>query len=103
MERRSNPHRGRNNIYFGAFLGLVFPVIGFLLYYVFMFSNTMTLTGYWDFLFASRNISSALSLSIILNLPVFFYSLRNNNYETVKGVVGSTMFYGVLIITFKFY
>jgi len=102
MERRSRPHRGRNNLYFGAFLGLVFPVIGFLLYYVWKFSDSMTLQGYWDFLFAQRVISSALSLAIILNLPVFFYMLRNNNYETVKGIVGSTIFYGVLIIMFKF-
>jgi|ERR1043165_7498550 hypothetical protein len=102
MERRSKSHHGRNNIYFGAFLGLVFPVIGFLLYYVWKFSDTMTLKGYWDFLFAQRVISQALSLAIILNLLVFFYALRNNNYETVKGVVGATIFYGLLIIIFKF-
>jgi len=102
METSKPQKKGRNNIYLGAFLGLIFPVAGFLLYWVFMFSDRMSLTAYWDFLFTSRNISSALSLSIILNLPLFFFNISNNNYETVKGVVGATIFYGVLIIMFKF-
>lgn len=102
MEKRSKPLLGRDNIYFGAFLGLVFPVIGFLLYYLLLFADRMTLSGYWDFLFSSHSISAALSLSIILNLLVFFNSLSNRKYETVKGVVGSTLFYGLLIVIFKF-
>jgi hypothetical protein len=102
MERRNRPRRGRDNIYFGAFLGLVFPALGFLLYWLFFFSDAKTLKEYWDFLFAEKVMSAALSLSITLNLAIFFYSLSQNNYETVKGVVGSTILYGLLIIIFKF-
>jgi len=101
MEIRK-PRRSINNVYFGAFLGLIFPMLGFVLYYVFFFSDKLSISEYWDFLFNSRNISSALSLAIILNLLVFFYNLSVNNYENVKGVVGATIFYGVLIIIFKF-
>lgn len=102
MQKPGKPRRQRDNVYLGAFLGLIFPVIGFLLYYVFMFSDSYTLRGYWNFLFVSRNISAALSLAIILNLPVFLLSLSNHHYQTVRGVVGVTIFYGVLIIIFKF-
>lgn len=102
MPNLSKPRRRRDNIYLGAFLGLIFPVIGFLLYYVFVFSENYTLEGYWNFLFTSGNISAALSLALILNLPLFLFNLSNNNYRTVQGVVGVTIFYGVIIVIFKF-
>jgi hypothetical protein len=101
MADSMRPLRGRNNVYFGAFLGLVFPAMGFLLFYVFAFSSRLSLLQYWDFLFESGNVSSALSLAVITNLPVFFLNLWNNRYETVKGIVGSTIFYGILVFLFK--
>src|SRR4030095_3579498 len=102
MEKRSNQPARRDNIYLGAFLGLIFPVIGFLLYYLFFFYDRMTISAYWDFLFTSGNIASALSLAIILNLPVFFLNIWSGRYQTVRGVVGATIFYGILIVIFKF-
>lgn len=101
MVSKPKPLQGRDNLYFGAFLGLVLPVVGFLLYYVFFFSEHMSLAEYWDFLFTSGNIAGALSLSVIMNLPPFFLSIRNNRLETVKGIVGATLFYGLLIVIFK--
>lgn len=103
MENNVRPRRGRNNVYLGAFFGLIFPVIGFMLYYVFLFSDKLSVSEYWDFLFQSGNIAGALSLALIMNLPVFFLSIWNNRYETVKGIVGATIFYGVLIIIFKIF
>lgn len=102
MERRNKPSRGRDNIYFGAFLGLVFPMIGFLLFYVFAFSGEMSLQDFWDGLFGNSRMSAMLSLSIVANLPVFFFCITNKRYETAKGVIGATIFYGVFIILFKF-
>lgn len=103
MADRFKAGRPRDNIYLGVFLGLVFPVIGFLLFYVFAFSDDMSLTEYWNRLFNTSKISAALSLSIIMNLPVFFYFLSLKRYEIVKGIVGATIFYGLFIILFKFY
>ncbi len=100
--RRENRFRRADNRYMGAFLGLVFPIIGFLLYYLLLFYDRMTLQAYWDFLFAERNISAALSLSIIVNLAIFFYFINNKSYEGAKGIIGATIFYGVLIIILKF-
>ena len=99
---RKKPVR-RDNIYLGAFLGLLFPVIGFLLYYVFIFYDHLTLDQYWDFLFESGNMAAALSLAVIMNLPVFFLHLWGNRYETVKGIIGATLFYALLIIIFKIF
>lgn len=103
MERRIRPSHARDNIYFGAFLGLVFPVIGFLLFYVFAFSEAMSLQQYWNHLFNTSKMSAALSLSIVMNLPVFFFFISGKRYENVKGVIGATIFYGIFIILFKFF
>lgn len=102
MLKRNRPARGRDNIYLGAFLGLVFPAIGFLLFYVFAFSDRISLQDYWNELFNRSEMSAALSLSIVMNLAVFFYTISNKKYESAKGVVGATIFYGVFIILFKF-
>ena len=101
MQNTSKRRRGKNNIYFGAFLGLIFPAAGFLLFWIFRFSDQLSLEEYWNSLFLTGTMSAALSLSIILNLAIFFFNLSNNNYETVKGIIGATVFYGVLIIIFK--
>ncbi|MCS6916196.1 MAG: hypothetical protein RMK52_00690 [Chitinophagales bacterium] len=93
----------RNNRYFGAFLGIVFPVAGWLLFYLFAFYDKLTLREYWDFLFSSGNMAAALSLALIANLPVFIYFMSENCYETMKGVLGVTLFYGLLIVLFKFF
>lgn len=103
MIKRTQPVRPRDNIYLGAFFGLVFPVIGFLLFYVFAFSDQLSLEMYWNQLFNTSKISAALSLAIVMNLPVFFYFLSLKRHETVRGVVGATIFYGIFIILFKFF
>jgi hypothetical protein len=103
MEKRNSPVRGRNNMYFGGFLGLVFPMIGFLLFYVFAFSDKISLGEYWNNLFNKSVMSAALSLAIVANLPIFFLSIWGSRYETAKGIVGATIFYGVFIILFKFF
>lgn len=103
MEKRSRPAPFRNNIYFGAFLGMVFPVIGFLLFYLFAFYDTMSLEQYWAQLFNTSKLSAALSLAIVANLPVFFYMISARYYENGKGIVGATIFYGIFIILFKFF
>ncbi|MBK6481895.1 MAG: hypothetical protein KBF32_13100 [Chitinophagales bacterium] len=103
MERKGRRSRVRDNIYFGAFLGLVFPIVGFLLFYVFAFYERMSLSHYWDQLFNTSKLSAALSLAVVTNLPVFFYLITARQYENVKGLVGATMFYGIFIILFKFF
>ncbi len=103
MDGRNRYSKGRDNRYFGAFLGLAFPMVGFFLFYVFAFSEKINFQQYWDQLFYTSKMSAALSLAIIMNLPVFFINLWNNRYENAKGVVGATIFYGAFIILFKFF
>ncbi|MBK9730211.1 MAG: hypothetical protein IPO83_02810 [Chitinophagaceae bacterium] len=103
MEKRIKPQRPRDNIYLGAFFGLAFPIVGFLLFYVFAFSDQMSLEAYWSQLFNSSKMSAALSLAIVTNLPVFFYFLSAKRFLIVQGIVGATIFYGVFIILFKFF
>ncbi len=97
----SKPWRPRNNRYFGAFLGLVAPVVGWFLFYLFGFYDQLTLRQYWEFLFESGNMSAALSVALVTNLPVFIYFTSENCYETMRGLLASTFFYALLIVLFK--
>ena len=92
----------RDNIYFGAFLGLIFPLFGFFLFYVIFFSNNLSIAEYFDSVFTNHTAAGTLALSLLLNLFVFFMNIWNHKYETAKGIVGMTMFYGIMVIIFKF-
>lgn len=96
------PKKKRDNVYYGAFLGLTFPIVGFLFLYILFFADAMTLPQYFDSIFTNRTASGVLALSLILNLFVFFLNIWNNKMETAKGIVGMTMFYGIMVIIFKF-
>lgn len=91
----------RNNRYFGAFLGITFPILGWLLFYLFAFYDKLSLAEYWEFLFSSGNMAAALSVALMANLPVFIYYMSENCYETMRGVLGATLFYGLLVVIFK--
>ncbi|MBA3648390.1 MAG: hypothetical protein H0W62_07550 [Chitinophagales bacterium] len=103
MEKRNRKTAGYDNPYFGAFLGLTFPIIAFLLFWVYEFSDQYSLSEYYDTLFNKSQMSAVLSLSVLANLPVFFLNLWNQRYGNVKGILGATFLYGALIILFKFF
>jgi len=102
MQRRSKPSGRINNIYFGVFLGLIFPMAGYLLLWLFRFSDQYKLADFWEILFYKHEMSAVLSLSLLMNAPVFFLNTSNNRYRNAYGILGATLFYGLLIIIFKF-
>ena len=83
-------------------MGFFFPVIAFILIYIFWFYDTMTVNEYYVYLRMRSNILAAvLSLSLILNLPVFFLNIWGHRYNTARGVIFATMIYGAIIIYLK--
>ena len=102
MENKPKRPSRTDNVYFGAFLGLIFPVIGFLLYYLFFFYPKMSLEAYWNHLFEQHVMSAALSLSLLLNFAVFFYQISNHHYKAARGIIAVTLFYGIFVFIFYF-
>lgn len=92
----------RDSFPIGFALGFFFPVIAFCLIYIFWFYDGMSLEAYYVYLRQRANIMAAvLSLSLILNLPIFFLSIWSYRYNTSRGIIFATMIYGALIIYLK--
>ena len=92
----------RDSFPIGFALGFIFPALGFALIYIFWFYETMSLGDYYIYLRQrSDTMSAVLSLSLIMNLPVFFLNIWAHRYNTARGVIFATMIYGALIIYLK--
>jgi hypothetical protein len=92
----------RNSFLTGAILGVIFPLIAFALIYIFWFYDSMPFDKFMTFLWLhSSTFSGVLSLSIILNLPVFLFNIRAQRNETSKGIIFSTLLFGACIIYLK--
>ena len=92
----------RDSFPIGFVLGFAFPLLAFALIYIFWFYDTMTLSQYWIYLRQrSDTMAAVLSLSLILNLPIFFLNIWGHRYNTARGVIFATMIYGAVIIYLK--
>jgi hypothetical protein len=89
-----------NNIYTGLAVGLISPPVAFFIFCVFEFQDESTLEllrGY-----AGRHVlSHVISLSVIINLPLFFAFLRSNRDNSARGVIGATLVYAFIILILK--
>jgi len=92
----------RDSFPIGFALGFFFPLIAFALIYIFWFYDGMTLRQYFIYLGSRHDtLAGVLSLSLILNLPVFFLNIWAYRNHTSRGVIFATMIYGAVIIYLK--
>lgn len=86
----------------GVLSGIVFPLAAFALIYIFWFYDTMMFSAFLQFLWTSSStFAGVISLSLIINLPVFFLNIWSHRYETARGVIFATMLFGGFIIYLK--
>ena len=98
----------KDNLLFGLSLGLLTPVLGCVLYFLMLwaYSNTSPGATHIDFVPFIKSIfltnkSSILSVSVLANLPAFFWYLNREMQLTARGLVMATMLYGIAVfITF---
>ncbi len=89
-----------NRFWLGFFLGLSFPLIFFLLYYLFRFKD-LTFGQYFNFLAQTGKIVHVLSLSVFPNLIPFMLFVRSDRYKAGRGVMAITIVYGLSIFALK--
>jgi len=93
----------KDNLGFGVLLGLVFPVIGLLVFKyfkfeVFSFKETFT---YMRLEPGHKTLTVALSLSLLLNALLFTIFVNTGKDKTAKGVFISTLVFGIFILVMK--
>ena len=85
----------------GLIVGLAAPLLVFVIFVLLVYPNDRII----DLLsgFIRRNVlSHVISLAILINLPIFFVFLETNKERSAKGVIGSTLLYGLVIVILKF-
>jgi hypothetical protein len=84
----------------GVLLGIISPIIAFIIYVVFIIETTLgNVINNPSF---NRNLPSIISLSLLINLALFFLKIKFNKDEQSRGILFSTFLYGFIIIILKF-
>lgn len=89
-----------NSLSKGFFIGLICPIIAFIIYVGFY--KNLDIIETINYLYEVKKLSHVVSLSLISNLPLFFLYLRFKNYNQSRGIILSMFFYAVIIISLKF-
>jgi|TARA_B110000014_G_C19949271_1_gene491198 hypothetical protein len=84
----------------GVLLGIIAPIIACIFYVVFI--NEETLENFINNFVTDRNLPAIISLSLLINLALFFLKLKFNKDEQSRGILFSTFLYGVVIVILKF-
>jgi len=90
-----------NKVRYGLIVGLLIPILSFLLYYIFRFGQ-YKFTDYLHLLIESKKIVNVLSLSVLPNLAPFMLLINSSRYSSGRGVLAATIILGVIIFVLKF-
>jgi hypothetical protein len=93
----------KDNFIFGLALGLVAPLIGFMLFKLYKF-NGLTLTEMLQWMKFNPNlISISISVSLMANAVLFTIYINGHRDKTAKGIFILTVIYAITAMIFKYY
>ena len=89
------------DIFKGVILGIVSPIIMFVI--VVVFFRESNLTDFINHQVTERNLPSIISLTLLANLSLFFIKIKMNKDEQSRGILLSTFLYGIIIVYLKLF
>lgn len=93
----------KDNFIFGLALGLIAPLIGFMLYKLYKFKG-LTLTEMLQWMKMNPNlISVSISVSLLANAILFTIYINGHRDKTAKGIFVLTIIYAIIAMIFKYY
>jgi hypothetical protein len=92
---------GLNKFWLGFLLGLCFPIVSFLLYFLFRFQG-ITFGNYVHILVQTGKIVHVMSLAVFPNLIPFMFFVRSNRFKSGRGVMAVTILFAISIFALKF-
>lgn len=87
----------KDDVITGFVIGLVAPVLAFLIYYYSKFS-AYSLSEIFRYIVTLRLLSPLISLSLVANLLSFFIFIWLKADRSAKGVLLATFVYGAIIV-----
>jgi hypothetical protein len=91
-----------NKISYGVTIGLLCPILFFVLNYIFRFKQ-YSFSDYMQFLIESKKLINVISLAIFPNIIPFMLFINSNRYSSGRGVLTSTVILGILVFIFYFF
>ena len=88
------------NFLIGLVLGLLFPIVLFV--FVVVFYQGYSLTFFINNLITNYNLPIIISLSLFANLLLFLFKFWKKQDEQLRGILFSTILYGIIMVTIKF-
>ena len=93
----------KDNFIFGMALGLIAPLIGFMLFKLYKFKG-LTLTEMLQWMKMNPNlISVSISVSLMANAILFTIYINGHRDKTAKGIFLLTVIYAIIAMIFKYY
>ena len=86
----------------GFFVGLVAPIAAFVVYVAFFTDDAAPLALYKKIVEVDK-LSHVISLSLLINLLIFFMNIKTNRDEQARGILSGTLFYGIVILVIKLF
>lgn len=90
----------KNNLLTGFITGLLVPPLAFVLFCYFSLPDE-TIGEVVRRYYKLNVITHVISLSVLVNLAVFFLFLKTDKERSAQGVIGSTFFYVLLVLILK--
>ena len=84
----------------GFFVGIVSPFIAFSIYVLFIME--LDLFYMINKVLESNKLPHIISLSLLVNLLIFFMKIKTNRDSAARGILGATILYGFVIVYLKF-
>lgn len=84
----------------GFVIGMILPVVSFLIFYFIRYSD-ISLKEFVSFVYFRDILSPLLTLNILPNLAVFFLFIRKDFLLSARGVLLATFLFAGLVFVFK--
>jgi|MEHZ01.5.fsa_nt_MEHZ011549236.1_10 hypothetical protein len=85
--------------FIGLCVGVLAPIISFAIYVLFYLN--LDLYNTIDLIIRNNKITHVISLSVLVNLLIFFMKIYTNREKAARGILAATIIYGLLIMFLK--
>lgn len=91
-----------NHIIYGLIFGIAAPALAMVIVYFVGFSG-FKFIDFFRYSIAQDFLQNLVSLCGLANLPLFYLYIRNDCYESVRGVIMATFLLVIIVIILKFW
>ena len=86
----------------GFCVGIIAPIAAFVVYVAFFTEDSNPIEMYRQIVSMGK-LSHVISLSILINLLVFFINIKTYREDQARGILLATMLYGIIIVIIKYF